>query len=155
MRRHELSDAQWQLVEPLLLVSKAKTGRPPREPRDLLNGMLWIVRTGAPWRDLPERYGPWQTVYHHFAAWRRDGIFDQILEALQIRLDAEGRIDWDLWCVDGSSIRGTRAAAGAPQKVPGDTQTSRPTTRWVARAADSAANCTWSLTAKASRSPSK
>ena len=155
MRRHELSDAQWRRVESLFPVSNAQTGRPPRKPRELLNGMLWILRTGAPWRDLPERYGPWQTVYHHFAAWRRDEIFDQVLEALQIRLDAEGLIDWDLWCVDGSSIRGARAAAGASKKAPSDTPMNPTTTHWVARAADSAANCTWSLTARAFRSPSK
>jgi len=70
------------------------------------------LRSGAPWRDLPERYGPWQTIYHRFNAWRKDGSFDRLLETLQIRLDREGHIDWDLWCIDGTS----RAAAGAGQK---------------------------------------
>jgi transposase len=121
----------------------------------MLNGMLWVVRTGAPWRDLPERYGPWQTVYDYFSTWRQSGVLDQILEALQIRLDADGHIDWDLWCVDGSSIRASRAAAGASKKAASDTVKSPKTMHWVARAADSGANCTWSLTARAYPSPSK
>lgn len=153
MRRHELSDSQWQLIEPILPERKSPMGRPSRDQRELLNGMLWIVRTGAPWRDLPERYGSWKTVYHHFAQWRKQGIFDKILEALQIRLDAEGRIDWDLWCIDGSSVRASRAAAGASKKVPGGTRTSPKTTLWGAHAADSAAKCIWSLTATAFPSP--
>jgi transposase len=155
MRRHEVSDTQWELIEPLLPVRTATTGRPPQDPRLMLNGMLWILRTGAPWRDLPHRYGPWQTVYHYFNQWRKDGIFDQILESLQVRLDAEGRIDWDLWCVDGSSTRAARAAAGASKKVSPDTQKNPKTTPWVARAADSAASSTWLLTAGACRWPRK
>lgn len=79
----------------------------------MLNGMMWILRTGAPWRDLPERYGAWETVYGRFRQYRRDGVLDRVLERLQLRLNAEGYIDWDLWCVDGTSIRATRAAGGA------------------------------------------
>ncbi len=73
------------------------------------NAIFWILKTGAPWRDLPERFGPWQTVYEHFSNWRREGTFQRILEALQIRLDREGKIDWDLWCVDGTQIRAALA----------------------------------------------
>lgn len=146
--RHELTDEQWHLIQPLLPERTARTGRPPRDPHDMLNGILWILRTGAPWRDLPERYGPWKTVYHYFAKWRADGTFDRILEALQVRLDRDGKIDWDLWCIDGSSVR---AAAGASKKAASDTPTSPPTTRWAARVADSAANSTWSLTVRACR----
>ena len=111
--------------------------------------MLWVLRTGAPWRDLPERFGPWQTVYDHFRRWRENGVFDRILGALQIRLDRAGKIDWDLWCLDGSSVRASRASAGADKKASGVTATSRRTTRWAARAADSAASSTWLLTAGA------
>jgi transposase len=117
----------------------------------MINAMMWILRTGAPWRDLPERFGPWQTAYHYFNQWRKAGVFDRILAALQIRLDAEGRIDWDLWCVDGSSIRAAKAAAGASKKVPGTARKNRKITRWAARAADSGASCTWLLTARACR----
>jgi transposase len=117
----------------------------------MLDGIFWILRTGAPWRDLPERFGPWQTVYDYFAAWRKGGVFDRILEALQARLDGEGRIDWDLWCIDGASVRAARCAAGAAKKVAAGTRRSRPTTRWVAAAAGSGASSTWSLTATAPR----
>lgn len=149
MKRHELADEQWGFVHPLLPPRKAKTGRPARDSRQMLNGILWILRTGAPWRDLPERLGPWQTVYDHFRTWRRDGVYDRILEALQIRLDRDGQIDWDLWCIDGSSVRASRAAAGASKKVAVGTPKNPKTTRWAARAADSAANSTWWLTAEA------
>lgn len=150
MRRHELTDEQWALVEPALPKQRqGGRGRPPRSNQEMLNGMMWILRTGAPWRDLPEPYGPWQSVYHYFSYWRKNGVFDRILEALQIRLDAQGHIDWDLWCVDGSSIRASRAAAGASKKVAGDTRRSRKTTHWAARAADSGASSTWLLTARA------
>jgi len=149
MRRHELSDEQWELIKPVLPQRTATTGRPPRDVRGILDGILWILRTGAPWRDLPERFGPWQTVYHHFSIWRKVGLFDQILEALQVRLDAQGRIDWDLWCIDGSSIRASRAAAGASKKVSRRTPKSPQATLWAAREADSAASSTWLLTVRA------
>jgi transposase len=151
MRRHELSDEQWELIKPILPQRIATTGRPPRDTRVMLDGMMWILRTGAPWRDLPERFGPWQTVYHYFSLWRKEGLFDQILEALQIRLDAQGRIDWDLWCIDGSSIRASRAAAGASKKVSNSIPKSPQTTLWAAREADSAASSTWLLTVQACR----
>lgn len=151
MRRHELTDEQWELVHPILPPRTARTGRPPSDPRQMLNGILWILRTGAPWRDLPERLGPWQTVYDHFRRWRRQGVYDRILEALQIRLDRDGHIDWDLWCIDGSSVRASRAAAGAGKKVAAGTPRSPKTTVWAARAADSQANSTWLLTAEACR----
>jgi transposase len=75
--------------------------------------MLWVLWTGAPWRDLPERFGRWQSVYDRFNRWRRDGTFDRIAKALRIRLDRQGKIDWDLWCIDGTSVRAARSAAGA------------------------------------------
>ena len=145
MRRYELSDQEWAIIAPLLPPA-AEVGRPRVPARQVWNGVFWLLRSGAPWRDLPERYGPWQSVYHHFNAWRRQGIFDKILEALQIRLDAEGHIDWDLFSVDGSNVRATRAAAGAGKK---GALKSPETTHWVARAADSGASSTWSLTATA------
>jgi transposase len=133
----------------------AKTGRPPVDRRVMLNGILWILATGAPWRDLPERFGPWQTVYDYFTNWRRDGVLAGILEALQIKLDEKGLIDWELWCVDGASVRAARAAAGAEKKVARDTATSRTTTRWAAQEAGLDRSSMWLLTAKALRLPSK
>ena len=81
MKRHELTDEQWALVDPLIPRSKARTGCPPKETRLMLDGIFWILCAGAPWRDLPERFGPWQTVYDHFSKWRRNGVFARILEA--------------------------------------------------------------------------
>ena len=113
-KRHALSDEQWAVVEPLLpKPKKRKTGkgRWPKDKRLMLDGIFWILSTGAPWRDLPERFGPWQTVYDHFSKWRKAGVFAAILEALQIKLDDQGLIDWELWCVDGACVRASRAAA--------------------------------------------
>ena len=148
MKRHELTLEQWSLIE-ALLPPVASTGRRPKDRRLMLNGILWILRTGAPWRDLPERFGNWRTVYGYFQQWRADGTFDHILQALQVRLDRQGKIDWDLWCIDGSSVRAARAAAGASKKVSTDTPKSRTTTLWAAREVDSAAHSTWLLTAEA------
>lgn len=155
MKRHELTDQEWSAVESLIPQKRAKTGRKPKSSREMLNGIMWILRTGAPWRDLPERFGPWQTVYDYYAHWRREGVFDRVLAALQIRLDADGYIDWDLWCVDGSNVRAARAAGGADKKASNATRTNRPTTRWAAAAADSGRSSTWLLTARACRLPSK
>lgn len=154
-RRHELTDEQWALVRPLLPERTAKTGRKPSDPRLMLNGIFWNLSTGAPWRDLPERFGPWQTVYDHFSRWRKGGVFDRIVEALQIKLDQKGLIDWDLWCVDGASVRATRAAAGADKKASPATRPSRPTTRWAAAGAGLDRSSTWSLTVRAPRWPSR
>ena len=151
MKRHEVTDEQWEVIQPILPKRTAKTGRPPSDPRLMLNGILWILRTGSPWRDLPERFGPWQTVYDHFAKWRALGAYDRILEALHIRLDADGTIDWDLWCIDGSSVRASRAAAGASKEAAVATRKSQKTTLWAAREADSAASSTWLLTVEACR----
>jgi hypothetical protein len=87
-------------------------------------------------------------VYDYYRNWRDDGTFGRILSALQIRLDREGRIDWDLWCIDGSSVRAARAAGGASKKVSPSTRKSPKTTLWAAREADGAANSTWLLTAE-------
>jgi transposase len=147
MQRHALTDEQWNLIEALIPRSGAKTGRPAKDPRLMLDGTLWILATGAPWRDLPERFGPFQSVHRYFSAWRKAGVFAQVIEALQVKLDNRGLIDWEMWCVDGASVRATRAAAGADKKVSSDTPTSPPTTRWVAAKAGLAPNSTLLLTA--------
>ena len=81
-----------------------------------VNGVLWVLRTGAPWRDLPERYGPWQTVATRFYRWRRTGIWDRILAELKQQADAEGTLDWTLHDVDGTMIRAHQRAAGAQKR---------------------------------------
>lgn len=115
--RHELSEAQWRLVGPVL-PPNGKRGGQWRSHRELLDAMFWKLNTGSGWRDLPERYGPWQSVYDRFRRWERDGTFVRILSALRLQLDALGRIDWNTWCVDGSNIRAGRAAAGAKKGAP-------------------------------------
>jgi transposase len=113
MNRGELTDAQWEQLRPLLPPQKAWTGRPAKDHRLILNGILWIDRTGAPWRDLPEHYGPWQTVATRFYRWREAGVWDAVLAALQQRADAEGRLDWSVNYVDGTTVRAHQHAAGA------------------------------------------
>jgi transposase len=119
MRRYELSDRQWTRIAPLLTPRqyRRKAGRPPCDHRLIVNGILWVLHTGAPWRDLPERYGPWETVFARFNRWRRDGTWVRIATALLDELDDKGLIDHDLWCIDGSVIRASRAAAGAGKKT--------------------------------------
>src|SRR5712671_1705250 len=118
MHRYELTDAQWECVAPFFpdRYHHDQAGRPWRIHRRIVNGILWHLHTGAPWPDLPERYGPWQTVYDRFNRWRKDGTWAQILDALLIRLDDAQRIDRDLWCVDATVVRASRSAAGAEKK---------------------------------------
>jgi transposase len=149
MKRHALTDEQWELIEPLIPASGAKTGRPAKDRRLMLDGIFWVLATGAPWRDLPECFGPFQNVHRYFTNWRKAGAFAKIIEALQVKLDNRGLIDWEMWCVDGASVRATRAAAGADKKVSSATPTSPPTTRWAAAKAGLARNSTLSLTATA------
>lgn len=115
MRRYELTDMEWEMLEPLL-PAQARTGRKRKPMREVMNGVFWVLRSGAPWRDMPERYGPWKTVYHHFNGWRKAGVLDGTLRALQVRLNEEGRIDWELWSIDGTTVRASRAAAGGGKK---------------------------------------
>ena len=113
MDRHELSDAHWERLAPLLPPERPSRGRPNHDHRRVVNGMLWRLTTGAPWRDLPPRYGPWQTVYSRFRRWQAAGVFDRVLADLQRRGDAAGDLDWSLHFVDGSIVRAHQHAAGA------------------------------------------
>ena len=78
-RRYEIDDAQWERIKPYLGNTQKKTGRPQSDNRKLLNGVLWILHTGAPWRDLPAHYGPWQTVYKRFSQWQKDDKLNSFL----------------------------------------------------------------------------
>jgi transposase len=119
MRRYELSEPQWRRIAPLLAhrTHRGRAGHPFNDPRPIVNGILWILHTGAPWRDLPDRYGPWETVFASFNRWREDGTWVRVAGALLDELDERGQIDHDLWCIDGSVIRASRAAAGAKKKL--------------------------------------
>ena len=113
MRRHELTDDQWERLAPLLPPQRPTTGRPAKDHRTVINGILWVLKTGAPWRDLPERYGPWQTIYSRFRRWQQSGIWDRILADLQRDSDAAGQIDWEIHFIDSTIVRAHQHAAGA------------------------------------------
>jgi transposase len=119
MRRGEVTDKQWERLKQLLPPQKPRTGRPNLDHRQIINGILWILRTGAPWRDLPERYGKWSTVASRFYRWRKSGIWERTLVQLQAEGDAQGELDWEVHFVDGSIVCAHQHAAGAkklPQK---------------------------------------
>ena len=113
MNRGDLTHTQWERLQPLLPPQKPKTGRPAVDHRRILNGMLWILRTGAPWRDLPARYGPWRTVARRFYRWPRAGIWAQLFSAVPAQADAAGQLNWALHYLDGTMIRAHQHAAGA------------------------------------------
>ncbi|MNJ32327.1 hypothetical protein D3C77_269900 [compost metagenome] len=91
-KRYELSDGAWNLVADLF-VEIRRTGRPRVADRLMLNGVLWVLCSGAAWRDMPERFGPWSTVYQRFRDWRNRGTFNLMLKRLHIRLNERGLID--------------------------------------------------------------
>jgi transposase len=112
-RRHELTDEQWEKLEPLLPAQKPRTGRPNKDHRTLINGILWILKTGAQWEDLPERYGSPKTVSSRLYRWRKAGIWDRVLAELQRQGDTLGEVEWEIHYVDGSIVRAHQSAAGA------------------------------------------
>ena len=119
MARHRLTDGEWELIRDAF-PAPARTGRPPRDRRQVVDGILWILRTGAPWRDLPEEFGPWGTVWDLFDKWNGDGTLDTILCRLRSsRIDAD-EVDGELWCIDGTSVRLRGAPAGREKKDPGE-----------------------------------
>jgi transposase len=111
VRRYEFTDEDWALVAPLLPAQKR--GGKWNDHRTVMNGMFWVLRSGSAWRDMPERYGKRQTIYDRFVRWRRDGTLDRIADTLKERLHGDGRIEWDMWCVDGTNVRAAKPAAGA------------------------------------------
>src|SRR2546423_7756078 len=114
MKRKEPTNAQWERLQPLLPPHKPKTGRPASDHRVIINGILWILRTGAPWRDLPERYGPWGTVASRFYRWRKAGLWQRLFEAIQQQADAAGKMNWAIHYIDGTIVRAHQHASGSP-----------------------------------------
>jgi transposase len=113
MNRGDLTNAQWERLQALLPPQNPKRGRPAVEQRRLLNGLFWILRTGAPWRDLPEPYGPWRTAASRFSRGQKAGLFRRILAALQQQADVAGQLDWTVHFVESTMIRAHQHAAGA------------------------------------------
>lgn len=110
-RRYELTDEEWAKIEPFFPVREDSTLGRPNDIRTTVNGIIWIARSGAPWRDLPERYGKWNPVYKCFAKWEMQGIFEKVFRALQIDADLQ-----DI-SIDSTSCKAHQHSAGAKKGV--------------------------------------
>ena len=138
MGRGDLTDEQWAALA-LVLPARPALGRPPVWPRrQLIDGIRWRVRTGAPWRDVPARYGPWQTVYGLFRRWQRDGTWARTITSLQAAADGAGAICWQV-SVDSTVCRAHQHAAGArraghrQREPPGGTGAAEPADHGLGR----------------------
>lgn len=109
MSRYDLTDFEWRVFEPLL--PNKSRGVPRVDDRRVLNGIFWVLRSGAPWRDLPERYGPHTTCYNRFVRWRKAGIWDKLMDAITAAYDG------DIQMIDSTSIRAHQQAATAKRGV--------------------------------------
>src|SRR5947209_12807773 len=99
----DLTDAQWAVLQPFLHPKPVrKRGRPWQDARAVFNGILWVLRTGAPWHDLPDRYPPYQTCHRRFQQWQRDGTLTRLLHALAEDLRARGKLDLSETFIDAS-----------------------------------------------------
>ena len=107
MRRHELTDAQWNLIKEHLPGKRSDPGCTAKDNRRFVDGVLWLARTGAPWRDLPERYGRWNSAFQRFSRWSKRGIWQRILEVLGSDEDLEHLL------LDSTTVRAHQHAAGA------------------------------------------
>ncbi len=108
MIRGLLSDKEWSCLEPFVVQSGALSGRKPRNHRLVLDGIFWIARTGVAWRDLPDEFGKWGSVYRQFRRWTQSGLWELILEALN-----DGGGSASLQMIDSTVIRAHHCAAGA------------------------------------------
>ena len=115
-RRGELTDEAWERIAPLL-PENGRRGKQWKDHREVVNGILWRIKTGAPWRDLPSRYGRWQTCYDRFTRWRRDGTWDRLLAHAQMKSDAASEVVWEV-SVDSTISRAHQHAAGARRGAP-------------------------------------
>ena len=110
----DLTDDQWNLIDPILPQDPVRPdgrGRPWSDRRQVLNGVLWILRTGAPWQDLPDRYGPHQTAHRRFQNWVRSGVIEKILLALAAHLKDAGGLDLTECFVDGTFVPAKKGGA--------------------------------------------
>jgi len=123
LRRHDLTDAQWVLLEPLM-PAHPRQGHRWHDHRLIMDGVFHRVRTGTPWRDLPERFGPWQTVYNRHRRWSADGTWERILAALQTGCDQDEGRAWTV-AVDSTIVRAHQHAAGARHAPPKDVDADR------------------------------
>jgi len=112
-RREELTDEQWSLIEPLFDKPPAVTtrGRPRRSEREVLNGVLWILRSGARWYDLPDRFPPYQTCHRRFQEWVKDGRLRKVIETLAADLHTRGKLDLSECFIDGTFVSAKKGAS--------------------------------------------
>ena len=106
-RRHEISDRVWGIIKPYLPGRKGKVGRPAKNNREFINAVIWVLRSGSPWRDLPPDYGNWNNVHRRFCRWRDRGIWESLLESVMDEPDFE----WIM--IDASHVKVHPHAAGA------------------------------------------
>lgn len=116
--RHDLTDEQWAMLEPLLPDRTPRRGGQWVDHRQVVNGVLWRTRTGCPWRDLPTAYGRWKTVYNRHRRWSADGTWRRVLTGLQRGCDV-GEVEWQV-AVDSTVVRVHQHAAGARRRPPTD-----------------------------------
>lgn len=109
IKRHEITDEQWSRIEPILPNKKA-VGRPGADTRTFLNAIIWIAKTGSPWRDLPERFGPWNLVFQRFDYWSKKNYFAVIFQALTQDFDDQEVM------IDSTVIKCHQSSAGAKKK---------------------------------------
>jgi transposase len=107
--RYDLTDFEWSVIEPLLPMDRR--GPKPKNNRRVLNGIFWVLRAGAPWRDMPERYGPYTTAYNRFNRWRKAGIWDRLMDAI---VAAHGG---KVQMIDSSMVRVHQHASGVKKRV--------------------------------------
>lgn len=120
----DLIDDQWKIVSAILPADpmrEDKRGRPWSEQRKVFNGILWVLRTGAPWKDMPPRYGPYQTAHRRFQNWVRSGVIEKVLLALAAHLKEAGGLDLKECFVDGTFVPAKKggAASGKPSAAKG------------------------------------
>ncbi len=115
MARLLLTDDEWDCISDLF-GEPAATGRPPVSRRQVMDGILWVLRTGSPWRDLPNEFGAWQTVWRLFDRWNADGTLDAALRQLQASYAEVGDISDELWCIDATIVRAARCSTGGGKK---------------------------------------
>jgi transposase len=133
MRRHEIKDEDWERIKDILPGQPGDPGVTAKDNRLFINAVLWIAKTGAPWRDLPERFGPWGSVWKRFDRWAEKGVWQRVFDTLQ-----DPDLEWMI--IDSTVIRAHQHAAGAEKKKGSTT-----IRRWAVPWADSAPKSTsWS-----------
>ena len=118
--RVEISDDAWAVIGPLF-PAVGTTGRPPVDRRAVAEATAWRFRTGSPWREVPERFGKWNSIYKRFNRWAVDGTWEKLLAEVQKRADAAGRIDWVV-SIDSTIARVHQHGATLPRTTGGSAE---------------------------------